>query len=201
VRSGAESWQELRHRALDRKPTKVKGRCRHSRHIGYDIPIKRPRFYQNFDPSEGESKVRLSEGDIVVAHEVRQGSVVAYLNEGDYTGEGCFLVRDETFRYTANVTAMVDSDLCFLHKSELEKLAGDFPEIQTCIQTVLDERETAERPRRMFASAAHGDNTLDKKDLRKLLQDDMFFTEDTEMLDELIKTVMSAMDTDGTLTL
>lgn len=103
----------------------------------------------------------------------------------------------ESFRYTANVTAMTDSDLCFLNKQDLEHLKTDFPSIQTTLQTVQDERESTERPRRMFASAANGDATLDKKDMRKLLQDEMFFADDTKELEVLIKTVMSAMDTDG----
>jgi CRP-like cAMP-binding protein len=115
------------------------------------------------------------------------------------TGEGCFLGQtvdqdQDSFRYTSNVTAMTDSDLCFLRRQDLETLKEDFPSIQTTLQTVQDERDTTERPRRMFSSAAHGDGTLDKKDMRKLLQGEMFFADDTKELEALIKTIMSAMD-------
>jgi hypothetical protein len=83
---GAETRAELRHRTLSRKSTRIKARVRHSSaEESDDAPIRRSRFYVDFDPSDqGEFKERIVEGDMCHVHEVRQGSVVAYLEAGDY---------------------------------------------------------------------------------------------------------------------
>lgn len=77
---GAENRPELRHRTLSRKNTKIKARARHSSEDS-DAPIRRSRFYEDFDPSEsGEFTERIVEGTVCHVHEVR--TLSHYLTPG-----------------------------------------------------------------------------------------------------------------------
>jgi hypothetical protein len=55
--AGSETKFELRHRALDRKPTLMTGTCRHSSSSFYrtDVPIRRTRFFVDFDPVSSQA--------------------------------------------------------------------------------------------------------------------------------------------------
>ena len=113
--------------------TTAKVRHASSHFAPIDVPIRRTCFFIDFDPSEGESTERLKVGDAVQVIEVRRGSVLGYLTEGDYTGEGCFLddCSGSVYRYTSNVTAMEDSSLCFLQKDDLVRVKHEFPGTST----------------------------------------------------------------------
>ena len=194
--SGAETKPELQHRALDRQPTLMTGTCRHSSSHAYktDVPIRRVRFFLDFDPTEGEAPDRVMKGDSVQVLEVRQGNVLSYLTDGDYTGEGCFL-DGSTYRYEETTTAMIDSDLCFLLKSDLAEVKEEFPEVETSIQTVMNDKIMAEGPRRMFGEASGGDGDLSVAEMKELLVNKMHFAEDAE-LDQLLN-AMDKRDGDG----
>jgi hypothetical protein len=186
--SGAEAKPELQHRALDRQPTLMTGTCRHSssHHYKSDVPIKRARFFVDFDPTEGEASDRIAKGDTAQVLEVRQGNVLSYLTDGDYTGEGCFLDSDSNYRYEETTTAMVNSDLCYLLKSDVDEVKEIFPEIEVSIRTVMNGKMIAEGPKRIFGEASGGDGDLSPEEMKELLITQMNFTEGAE-LDQLIR--------------
>ena len=158
-----------------------------------DVPIRRTRFFVDFDPTEGEASDRVLKTDSVQVLEVRQGNVLSYLNAGDYTGEGCFLEDDNgIYRFESTTTAMVDTDLCYLIKSDLAEVKEEFPEVETSIQTVMNEKNMAERPRRMFGEASGGDGDLSAAEMKELLITQLHFSEGDE-LEQLIED----MDQDG----
>ena len=139
--------------------------------------------------TEGEAPNRIQKNDAVQVLEVRQGNVLSYLQAGDYTGEGCFLEDSNgIYRFETTTTAMVDSDLCYLLKADLAEVKEEFPEVETSIQTVMNQKAMLERPRRMFGEAAGGDGSLSPLEVRELLISQLHFSEGPE-LDELITTM------------
>jgi hypothetical protein len=139
--------------------------------------------------TEGEAPNRIQKNDAVQVLEVRQGNVLSYLQAGDYTGEGCFLEDSNgIYRFETTTTAMVDSDLCYLLKADLAEVKEEFPEVETSIQTVMNQKAMLERPRRMFGEAAGGDGSLSPLEVRELLISQLHFSEGPE-LDDLITTM------------
>jgi len=188
----------LKHRALDRRPTMMTATVRHSSSGFYDtnIPVQKVRYFKDFDPTEGESPHTIKKDDKVHLIEVRRGTVLSYLSEGDYTGEGCFTDESGFYRHDANTTAMCDSDLCFLLKEDLTAVKEEFPEVEASIQTVLNDTAALEQPRRLFAAAAGADGQLDKDELQKLLVDELQFPPG-KATEQEVKHMMQTIDKDG----
>ena len=80
---------------------------------------------------------------------VRQGNVLGYLAEGDYFGETSLVNRRKS-QYDRNVTAVVDSELAYLSKSDVLELADEFPELKRQIMSFSSLRRSLEEPRRQF---------------------------------------------------
>eukprot|EP01047_Picozoa_sp_COSAG01_P044975 COSAG01_NODE_4111_length_5339_cov_13.132443_1_plen_1129_part_00 len=172
--NGQESNPALRHRAII-------GNISYSatsRHASFDqypltVPFRRNFFFKDFDPLEGYSNVRVRAGDSMQVIEVRRGNVLSYLTPGDYFGEVCLLGADNdtSVYYGSNLTAMVDSQICFLNKSDVLKLKEQYPEIERSMEVAVNQRNAALRPRQLFAQAAGADGTVGRNEVRQLLQD------------------------------
>lgn len=177
---GQEVMKELRPRSLDRGGPRVIGTARHASSPPVGALPPRKKYWKNFDPTEGEATFRLGQGikigTVVNVIEVRRGTVLGYLTEGNYTGEQTFLDSD-TVRYPSHVTAMEHSELLFLTRDSLQEVKDEFPEVQSSIQNALHVRENSERQRRLFNDAARGDDSLSIQDMHKLLTEKLFFSE------------------------
>jgi hypothetical protein len=106
-----------------------------------------------------------------VCNRVRQGNVLGYLAEGDYFGEASLASRRNS-RYDRNVTAVVDSDLCYLRKNDVAELAREFPKLKQQIISFAKLRKSLEEPRRKFnALDEDSSGSLDHDELKHLLRD------------------------------
>jgi hypothetical protein len=56
---GQEQSKDLKHRALDRKGTRIAGTARHASNPPSGALPPRKRYWKNFDPSEGEHEFRV----------------------------------------------------------------------------------------------------------------------------------------------
>lgn len=104
--------------------------------------------------------------------------IIIAVTDGDYIGEGCFLEDSNgQYRSETTTTAMVDTDLCYLLKSDLADVKEEFPEVETSIHTAMNEKSMADGPRRMFGEASGGDGELNAAEVRKLLTTQCHFSE------------------------
>ena len=67
--------------------------------------------------------------------EVRRGTVLSYLEAGQSFGENlCETSEYENFKHDRNVTAIEDSDLCYLTKDDIMSLGEVHVELRNSIE-------------------------------------------------------------------
>lgn len=97
--------------------------------------------------------------------------MLGYLTNGDYFGEASLASRGNS-RYDRNVTAVADSELCYLRKSDVADVAKEFPELKYQINSFAKLRMSLEEPRRKFNSIdIDSSGSLDHEELGGLLRD------------------------------
>lgn len=129
-------------------------------------------LFVDFDPAMGTFDpdwIGVQDGTRVNIEEVRRGTVLGYLNPGDYFGEACLM--EGNVRYDRNVTATTNSELCYLHKDSVVKLSNHHPELAEELKRFTVLRENSERVRRKFNEVDQdGSGTLDRTEMEVLLK-------------------------------
>lgn len=181
----------LRHRALRDLNSTVQGTITIQVQQGFDGRPQNLRhgFFVDFDPAKGSHNWALQNvdnEDQVQVLQLRKGRVVGYLTAGEYFGEGC-LDHTHHYRHERSVSAVTNTNMCYLHKDEVMIIADSYPELWRQLERSAAQRRRAELPRELFNSFDQdSDGILETDELRKLLMKLQFSADD---IDDEIKSM------------
>jgi CRP-like cAMP-binding protein len=100
------------------------------------------------------------------------------------------MLGSDDVTYGCNVTAMEDSSVCYLDKTDVIELREQHPDIETNMSHVLNQRKAMELPRNLFARAAGQDGKVGRDEMKELLKELGWATRD-------IEETLGTMNTDG----